>query len=219
VHRFALLATLAALAACAHNPELFPLADSSPQAPHTAAATTGGVRVVVDGEPWHGRPGDLPATVLPVRVTVENQSSEPVRVAYPEFVLTTPDGMSRHALSPYSVQRPGQVVSTPAFPMGGFWIAQPWAGYYPWLSPWDGPFAFDSDYYDTYRVSESLPSRDMLAQALPEGVLQPGGRVTGYLYFQPLHHVSQVTFQAQLDDARTHAQIGRLAIPFRAEHT
>jgi hypothetical protein len=43
----------------------------------------------------------------------------------------------------------------------------------PWVLMW-GPGYYPSD----------QPSRDVVEQALPEGVLSPGGRVNGYLYFQ-----------------------------------
>jgi hypothetical protein len=55
----------------------------------------------------------------------------------------------------------------------------------------------------------------MLRQALPEGTLEEGGSVTGFLYFQDVsEREGRVTLQARLVDARTGEQFGTLSIPF-----
>jgi hypothetical protein len=60
----------------------------------------------------------------------------------------------------------------------GWYPGVPW-----WHDPWLWPgsrwvFFWGPGYYP------DRPSRDVIDQALPEGVLAPGGRVNGYLYFQ-----------------------------------
>ncbi len=55
-----------------------------------------------------------------------------------------------------------------------------WAGplsYAPWYWQWVG--VWGPRYYPSER-----PSADVINQALPEGVLEPGGHVNGFLYFQ-----------------------------------
>jgi hypothetical protein len=55
----------------------------------------------------------------------------------------------------------------------------------------------------------------MVRQALPQGTLEPGGTVTGFLYFQDVsEREGSVTLQARLVDARTGEQFGTLSIPF-----
>jgi hypothetical protein len=55
----------------------------------------------------------------------------------------------------------------------------------------------------------------MLRRALPEGTLEPGGTVTGFIYFQGVsEREGSVTLQARLVDARTGEQFGTLSIPF-----
>jgi hypothetical protein len=49
---------------------------------------------------------------------------------------------------------------------------------------------------------------------LPEGVLDNGGRITGFLYFGGLDHPQSVSFTADLVDASTGAHFGRIVIPF-----
>jgi hypothetical protein len=54
----------------------------------------------------------------------------------------------------------------------------------------------------------------MIVKALPEGVLEPGGRVTGFVYFEEVEDVPRVRFVAQLVNASTGARFGTLTIPF-----
>jgi hypothetical protein len=64
-------------------------------------------------------------------------------------------------------------------------------GYYgPGYYYWGGPFIYPP-YYSSWvfwwgpsYYPSAEPSADVLAFGLPEGVLVPGGRVTGFLYFQ-----------------------------------
>lgn len=55
----------------------------------------------------------------------------------------------------------------------------------------------------------------MLRHAIPEGVINPGGHVAGYLYFQKLpKSASNVQFTMRLEGARSHRQFGTIQIPF-----
>lgn len=66
--------------------------------------------------------------------------------------------------------------------------------YAPYLSPYfigapiyGGRFATNPLYWDRYEPvmkTVSLPTVDMLRKALPEGVLEPGGRLDGFVYFE-----------------------------------
>jgi hypothetical protein len=60
----------------------------------------------------------------------------------------------------------------------------------------------------------------MLQHALPEGVLENGGSVSGFLYFQKVDvRESQATFQAGLQEATPAwpptRKVAAIAIPFR----
>ena len=62
-----------------------------------------------------------------------------------------------------------------------------------------------------------LPTQDMLVRAIPEGVLQPGGTVDGFLYFETVPKgVESVTFTYQLHDANSRESLGTVQIPFAA---
>lgn len=62
-----------------------------------------------------------------------------------------------------------------------------------------------------------LPSVDMLQKALPEGVLDPGGRITGFVYFEELRDGARIDFTIRLFDAVTGESFGALELPFIVE--
>jgi hypothetical protein len=53
----------------------------------------------------------------------------------------------------------------------------------------------------------------MLAKAIPEGVIEANGRLTGFLYFQQVQG-DTVTFTMELVDAKTGESFGHIQIPF-----
>jgi hypothetical protein len=57
----------------------------------------------------------------------------------------------------------------------------------------------------------------MVAKALPEGVLRPGGRIEGFLYFDEGFDSERATFQLDLVDAETSRQLGMAAIPLEID--
>jgi hypothetical protein len=83
---------------------------------------------------------------------------------------------------------------------GGMGIHGGWTGYHingsarGWYGPgwsyWGAPFLYPPGYatwvwwWGPSYYPSAQPSADVIDEALPEGVLQPGGRVNGYLYFQ-----------------------------------
>ena len=68
----------------------------------------------------------------------------------------------------------------------GFYVAAPYGPYYRGFPPWPGTFPFAYGYYDNYYPywPQSLPTTDMLSKTLPEGVVDNGGKVAGFLFFQ-----------------------------------
>ena len=54
----------------------------------------------------------------------------------------------------------------------------------------------------------------MLEEALPEGVVEDGGRVSGFIFFQRPTKDSQVQLQFQVRDAKTGQLLGTGNVPF-----
>ncbi|OJT19272.1 hypothetical protein BO221_37965 [Archangium sp. Cb G35] len=119
-------------------------------------------------------------------------------------------------VSPYWAWGPG--AAGWGYPWGPGWygpgFGPGWYGSYygpGWYDPFWGPYA---SWY-AWPPPEPLPTRDMLRNALPEGTLEPGGTLTGFLYFQNVSgREGTVTLQAQLVDARTGEPVTTLSIPF-----
>jgi hypothetical protein len=59
----------------------------------------------------------------------------------------------------------------------------------------------------------------MIAEVLPEGVLEPGGRVEGFLYFERVDpQAPRVRFRADLTSADTGEVFGEVSIPFTVNY-
>lgn len=219
----AVLASTAEFAgACAPAVELDPAprANEIEAGPGEGAAEVEvGVRMVARVDAWNARPEDLDEEVTPVLVTISNGSTVPLRIRYNEFQLVSANGQRFAAMPPFLLEGEVSVpVTTPFFPGTGFEVAPYLSPFYPGISPFAGPFAADPLYYDTYfpafREIE-LPTTDMLARALPEGVVAPGGEVTGFLYFQEVgDEAERVSYRAELVNALTGEPFGVVAIPF-----
>jgi len=140
---------------------------------------------------------------------------------YRDFTLEHPSGMRVTPLPPFSMRAAGPLrttaVQVPAFRHHGFFVAPGYRWYYPGLRAWHRPFPFDPFFYDTYyaRWRLPLPTEDMLEHALPEGVLEPGGTVAGFLYFPDLPDEAQgvFTFRADLSEETNGKNVARLDVP------
>jgi hypothetical protein len=232
------LAALLLATSCVTETKLQPSPLAQTTQGGAAVAEAEGVRLVADGDAWKGRPSDLERIVTPVEVRLENQSGRPLRIQYDFFALKGASQFQYAALSPFELRDEGlgvggsgdagnvqlQVGVNVGAPWG--WRSGPFVGSYSWgpwgrgwydpfYDPWYDPF-FGGPYASGYwNAPEPLPTRDMLRRALPEGTLEPGGTVTGFLYFQDVsEREGSVTLQARLVDARTGEQFATLSIPF-----
>jgi len=214
------LATVLLAAGCVSTTTLQPL----PMTPITRGgapvAQEHGVRLVASGDAWKGHPSYLGRIVTPVEVRLENQSGRPLRIDTADFTLVGGSRFEYAALTPIQLSQEnasgvggsgqaGAYVAEPRF------VGRPFFGpgwFDPFYDPFYGPYAY-------YPVQpEPLPTADMVRAALPQGTLQPGGALTGFLYFQNVGaREGQVTLRARLVDARTGMQFGTLDIPFQVE--
>lgn len=216
--RMRFLFVLVLASACVHTSRLFPAADAQRAAgdPGAAVASAAGVKVWVDPQRWRGEPSTLESLVTPLHVILENTSQVPILVRYRDFSLLGADGLMTSAIPPFQIQRPGQSGSVaPAYGLRGFALLGPYGPFYPGMQLWGGPFDWDPGFYDqAYQWDPSLPTPDMLRQALPEGVLQPGGRAEGFLYFHRLRQGSgEVKFTEDVFAAESNQRVATLRIP------
>jgi hypothetical protein len=231
-----LLAAALLAAGCVTETRLQPLPTAETTRGGAAVIEEQGVRLVADGDAWRGTPSTLERLVTPVQVRIENQSGRPLRIQYETFTLLGSSRFQYSALSPFELAEEGgtayggsgyggssanlQLSVGTGFGWYSAWGHTPFYAwghrgrgiYNPWYDPWYDPFYRPYSYWSP---PEPLPTRDMLRQALPEGTLEDGGTLTGFLYFQDVsEREGRVTLQARLVDARTGEQFGTLAIPF-----
>lgn len=98
-----------------------------------------------------------------------------------------------------------------------FFVAPHFAPYYPGWGVWPYGYSYDPLYYEALYGywPEKLPTQDMLSQALPEGAIQSGGKIAGFVYFQGVgDRESRVAFAMNLVDATNGQSIGQVSIPF-----
>jgi hypothetical protein len=207
------------LAGCARDRALVPAPTALVVAgePRRAVERQGGVQVTVHGEAWQGEPRNLETVLTPMHVTIQNASGRPVRVRYQAFVLRGTSGQRYEALSPLHIDKPGPVQSqiVPIYTHDRFWVAPHLSPFYPNLQRWYGAFPYDPVYYARVRWRAELPTRDMLRRALPEGVVEHGGQVSGFLYFpRVVAREQQVLFTAELAEGRDGVQVAAVRIPF-----
>lgn len=199
-------------------------AEIVPALDRAARVDAGNITLIAQSVPW---PGDEVITqrVTPLRVTIENRGDEPVLIRYGDFKLVGRSGMAYRALPPLmisgtvDVATPRGAVVQPGFEYHRFGVARRYGPAYPGVAVYQGPFDYDRYYHDVYYgywdVKQELPTPEMVVVALPEGVLEPGGYVTGWLYFQRIDDDEvQVRFMADLRDPDDRAPVAELEIPF-----
>ena len=231
------LAVLLLAAGCLSETKLQPLPSARGVTEDSALAEAQGIRLVADGDAWRGTPDSLERYLIPVRVQLENHGERPLRISPEHFELVGGSRFRYAAMPLFELHKADDATATGGSGLEedveattraqghnttttlgwggggrpGPWGPWGWSGYYdPFWDPFYGP--------QSRREPEPLPTQDMVRQALPQGTLEPGGTLSGFLYF---HDVSSregsVTLEARLVDARTGEQFGTLAIPFSVE--
>jgi hypothetical protein len=216
------------LAGCAQALRPAPEAQRVPGRELAAVTESAGVSMVVEAGAWNGRPDNLERELTPLRVTLQNGSGRPVRVRYDDFAIDTGRGITYAPLPPIDIRgtvteradRPVHVprhAIRPRFAYSGFYVAPWYMPHYVGMRPWRRAWAYDPFYYDTYypRWTVKLPTADMLEMAIPEGVIEPGGSVTGFLYFPEIGgEAERLMFRAELMDGQDGQRVGALEVPF-----
>jgi hypothetical protein len=178
------LGVLASLAAGCGGPRIVPVPAADVQVlDGTTVVAAGGVELAVRPSSWRGSPYDLPSVVTPFWVRVTNGAAVPLSYDYPGFRLFDDARFQYTALPPVEVERimrsrvegaAPRVATVGPLPLrhrffrDPFWDPWWWGGYY---DPW---------YYAPPRLD------DIYLRALPVGVVQPGARVEGFVYFPRL---------------------------------
>jgi len=186
-----------------------------------AVAFADGLRCTAETDAWEGKPGDLPASVAPIKVRISNDSEKPVRVRYEDFALVGESGRTYRPLPLIPFEHDARVPISPIYASDRFFVAPRLHDVYPELPSWSNPLPRDEALYarEYAKWGDTHPDRHVLREGLPEGMLAGGGSVTGFLYFEsPTGRERGATLAAEFDrggDAK--GLITKLEIPFRVE--
>jgi hypothetical protein len=200
-----------------------PSAQVIPSAPTAAYSEAEGVRCSANVGPWSGREDDLPSFVVPVKVRIKNGSGTPIRVLHESFVLAGRKGRVYHpipVLPPDASARRRIPKLDPLYASSRFFVAPRFHDVYATLDPWRTPLPRDDELYEQLfrRWGKQPPTVEVLRMALPEGVLDDGGVLTGYLFFEsPLEQERQVRFEATFGGEDGRPTVASIEIPFRVK--
>jgi hypothetical protein len=224
------LVTIGVLAGCAHDIDLQPAPTANtttvPGQGMVAMDTMSGVKVIANAGSWPGTV-EISEEVTPVRVRIENRSGNPILVRYSDIKLVSANGPVYAAIPPFAIDStvaeprlaPGYApVTAPGFAGAGFGVAPIYSPLYPGWPAMRGTFAYDPLYYQAYgdywRQIE-LPTPAMLQRALPEGRIEAGGSVEGFLYFEKVSpEAKHVELRMDIHNAERGRGMGTLEIPF-----
>ena len=168
--------------------------------------------------------------MTPIRVRIENDGDRALRIRYQELALVWSSGERYSALPPVRIESESQIlrpvagyspIAAPAFHHTGFHLAPHLSTIYPSLTVGHHGFLGDPFYYghySSYWDGRAGPSAPMVENGLPEGVLDPGGALSGFLYYERVPaDAHEVTLRAELVAAGSGQRFGEVSIPFVVE--
>ena len=217
MHTTIAIGGLALLCGCASTLEPAKTATPVEGEPRAARASRDGIQLTAKSG-WPGKV-QIQSAVTPLLVTLENDSGAAIQVSYDDFQIWGPDNQAFRALPIGAIQ--GEVDATagadnpvPEKTTKRFSIAPGFESPEPGTELYDEDFEHDgyaAHNNELYRVK--LPTESMFRGALPEGTLEDGGMVEGYLYFEHVgSDVEKATLRAQF--ARDTTNAVALEIPF-----
>ncbi len=196
---------------------------------NTGVSTVEGIHVTTETGTWTGS-DDVKSYITPLRVIIDNNSNYPLNINYSNFMLVTDSGKIFAALPPFDIE--GEVnapkivknytpIQKPAFEYRNFRIAPYYSRVYPNFPVYGHSIYFDPNYYRYYASYWStlhLPTSEMLNMALPEGVLDKGGKVSGFIYFEKVNdNLNNINFRFDLVRADSSGRIGEIKIPYKVK--
>lgn len=208
------------LAACASNAQLTTADPSEAVSQTKAEVDSSAVNVTVKSQAWDDFPENLYDEVTPLYVTIENRTNEPIYFGYAQMNLVESDGDLRPALPLLDIGEDVTVRDAlqPNFEHRNFFVMSPYQPYYPSMTvtPYRTAPTSPYDYHRYFSKWEvDLPTLEMIEQAIPEGVIDPGGRVAGFLYFEEVDEDEDfVTFTYVAHGMRGNAELDRVAVRF-----
>lgn len=193
-----------------------------------ARGQEGDIVMIAQAAAW---PGDAIITqkVSPLRLRIENHGEVPVAVHLGKIALEGSSGRTYLAVPPVLLSgsvdhtAPPPTPLTPGYEASRFVIASKYRTIYPRRSAYGGTFNYDLNdnrmRYGYWDIEELLPTPEMIGNALPEGVLESGGDVTGWVYFEKVDQdaETQVALAAAIMPVEGQVPLAEFEVPFVTE--
>ena len=173
------------------------------QRAHRRVLRRGGGRCSANVGAWNGRENkESPSFVVPVKVRIKKPAGVESACRYERLLAGRQEGRSYRPVPvlPMDADARKRIPKLARiYAASKFFVAPGFHDVYATLEPWTAPLERDDELYERLfrRWGKQPPALDVLRVALPEGVLDDGGVVTGYLFFEsPLDKEDRVTFEA-----------------------
>jgi len=185
------------------------------------------VEVRVGSDMWDGK--DIVAkNVIPLQITIDNGSEDPIVISYNEFDLKNNEGREYSVLPLYMydidldkivMEKDYKVVPKPSYKLNNFYIYPLYSPIYTGIETTHYDYVVDPNIQKKYflwnAMDNELPTQNMRNKALTEGVLDKDGIVSGYLFFEDVLPTDEkVTFNFDIVNANTGETEGTIEIPY-----
>ena len=187
-------------------------------APKAAFQEAAGVRCSADTGAWPERAAKPPDEVVAVKVRIRNESGKAIRLLAEDFVLIGKGGQKYRPVPVLPLDGENLPRLNPVYASTKFYVAPRFRDAYPTLEPWSARLERDDALYDRQfgRWGKRRPTIEMVRMALPDGVLDDGGLISGFLFFEsPLGDEERVMFQADFQQGDGSGTVASIEIPFR----
>ena len=204
---------------------MFAAAGGPPVAAQSAAGATGQAILVQPGDldRWPG-PARIKSNITPLEVTIQNRGSTPVLLALSRLRLVGRNGEVFRALPLFHVKAstggepqlsdPFEVRDL-KFETRGFRLAPTYRVAYRGIPIAEERVGLSPDYYKLYDYysGKPLPTTGMRRRGIPEGIIDPGGEVKGYLFFEDVSRSAKpVTLHYEIVDPTSGASTGSIQV-------
>ncbi len=184
------------------------------------------VELTVGSDTWEG--DTVPKYVNPIRITIDSGREDPIVVRYNNFVITNRDGKKYSVMPLYEMDaklkklvfdKDYEIIPKPFYDYKNYSIFPIYEPAYKTIEITDYDYIIDpyiqEKYMDWAAMDADLPTQEMRMKALPEGILDIDGIVSGFLFFEKVNpNDKEVTLKFDIVDAKSNKKISTIEIPF-----
>lgn len=192
----------------------------------TETITVDSVQVTVSSDAWVGAP-EVKTKVTPLKLQIKNNNDSPIKITYSNLFLVSNDGDIYSALPIYNIindaNKPHllddeKVVVKTEIDHDNFYLYPLYTRVYNDIPVTDFNYFEDPGYYEKYYAEwreTGMPTDGMKNLALPEGILDKGGSLSGFIYFQKVDpDLKTVTLNMSITNAENNEVLGSIKLPF-----